>query len=166
MSNRNSKYQIQKSKIQILKFKYQKTNFEKQLLKIEQGFTLIEVMVAVAILAICIVTIMQLFSGGLRSSKMAKDYTRAVIYAKEKMEETLLKPVAGAGEFNDDLNKNKFRWEAEVSPYNELSLAGLGSETKPLNLTKIKVKVSWADNDKQKSIELTTLKINPEESNF
>lgn len=156
MSNRNSKYQM-------LISTFQNSNFKLQARNIEKGFTLIEVMVAVAILAICLVAIMQLFSGGLRSSKMSKDYTRAVIYAKEKMEETLLKPASGSGDFSDNLTRNKFRWEAEVSPYTEAFLTGLGSENKPLDLIKIKVKVLWTDNDKQKFIELTTLKLNPPE---
>lgn len=157
MSNRNPKYQMLMSKFQNPDFKWQSRNIEK-------GFTLIEVMVAVAVLAISIVTIMQLFSGGLRSSKISKDYTRAVIHAKAKMEEIILKPASGSGDFSDDSTKNKFHWEAEVSPYTEASLTGLGSETKPLNLMKIKVKVSWADNDKQKFIELATLKLNPPEA--
>ena len=54
-----------------------------------QGFTLLEVMIAVAILAIGLVSLFRLFSGSLRSAKVSADYTRAVIGARAKMDEVL-----------------------------------------------------------------------------
>ncbi|PKL51776.1 MAG: hypothetical protein CVV37_04705 [Nitrospira bacterium HGW-Nitrospira-1] len=155
------------------------------------GFTLIEVMVATVIMGIIIVVIMQLFSGGLRSSEFSRDYTNAVIYAKNKMEEVFVNPVSGSGDFSDDvtgIGNNKFRWEVEISPYevlpsNETSIEPVKSENEPNAkntasaenkpdtenkpyLTKIKVKVYWTDNNKQRSVELATLMANIEEGAF
>jgi general secretion pathway protein I len=117
-----------------------------------RGFTLVEVIVAIAILGISLVLIMQLFSGGLRVSRVSCDYTRAVVHAKDKMEELIAAPVQGSGEFEDG-----FRWEAEVEPYKELEEIGS-------NLLKIKVKVSWSDTQKRdRSVELESLRLYQDE---
>lgn len=113
-----------------------------------RGFTLVEVIVAIAIVGISLVLIMQLFSRGLRASRASCDYTRAVVHAKDKMEELMATPVEGSGEFEDG-----FRWETEVEPYKELEEIGS-------NLLKIKVKVSWGDIQRgDRSVELESLKL-------
>ena len=55
----------------------------------QKGFTLIETLVAVMILAISLVVVMQLFSGGLKSNKVSNDYLYGIFHAREKMEELL-----------------------------------------------------------------------------
>ncbi|HDH13192.1 MAG TPA: prepilin-type N-terminal cleavage/methylation domain-containing protein [Nitrospirae bacterium] len=122
--------------------------------KRREGFTLIEVIIAMMLLSIGLVMIMQLFSRGLKAARTSCDYTKAIILAKGKMEELSYTPVSDSGEF-----EKGFRWESEVLPYKELEETGY-------NLMELKIKVSWDDTiDKQKSIELVSLKaiLNEEE---
>jgi prepilin-type N-terminal cleavage/methylation domain-containing protein len=42
-----------------------------------QGFTLLEIVVAMAILGIGLVVIIELFSGGLRLARVSEEYTKA-----------------------------------------------------------------------------------------
>jgi hypothetical protein len=91
--------------------------------------------------------VMQLFSASLKASRATGDYTRAIIYAKNIMEELSGSPEQESGEFEDG-----FLWETEVMPYED-------SEGMIDNLLQIKVKVSWADVlNRDKSIELVSLK--------
>ncbi len=129
----------------IFNFKFSILNFR------NSGFTLIEVIVAIAILAISLVMIMQLFSGGLRASRASCDYTRAIVHAKDKMEELYIEPVSGSGEFEDG-----FKWESEVYPLEEYKEK---PENLDVNLLKVKVKVIWSNiANQQKSVELVSLK--------
>ena len=113
----------------------------------DAGFTLIEVIVAITILSVSLVMVMQLFSAGLKASRASCDYTRAVIYAKDIMEELSGSPEQNSGEFEDG-----FFWETDVMPYED-------SEGIIENLLQIKVKVSWFDVLKRdKFIELVSLK--------
>ena len=89
----------------------------------ENGFTLLEIMVAVSIAALGLVTIMQLFAMGLKSSKKTEEMTFAILHAKNLMGETMarnaLEEGTESGEFDD-----KYSWEREVILY-DMPEAGL-----------------------------------------
>ena len=118
------------------------------------GFTLIETLVAMAILSISLVIILQLFSGGLKSSGLSDNYTRAIFHAREKMEEILLDDnfTDGAveGEFSDG-----FEWKAQTFRFepDQVEEAEL-----PVDIFSIKVDVSWHEGSKEKHFEISTLK--------
>jgi len=114
------------------------------------GFTLIEVIVAIAIVSVSFVMIMQLFSGGLRASRTSCDYTRAVVHAKNKMEELSFYPIADSGDFVDGFN-----WRTDLEPYEE-------PEDSDFKLMKLKVIISWGDAlRRRKSIQMESLKTVP-----
>lgn len=117
----------------------------------QRGFTLIEVIVAIAILAISLAVVMQLFSAGLRTSRASCDYTRAIVHAKDKMEELFIHPLPGSGEFEDG-----FKWMADIQPYQE---SNGELEDSAFNILKIKVRVSWNNAlHKERAVELVSLK--------
>jgi general secretion pathway protein I len=119
-----------------------------------KGFTLIEIMVAMAVLGVCLVTIMQLFSGGLRSSKVSNDYTRAAIRAKEKMEEILLNNEFSEGSFSGDF-ADGFRWRVDVAQF---KIVEEGMPTVPVDLFEIRVGVLWNDGNREKHFDISTLR--------
>ena len=57
-----------------------------------RGFSLIEVVVALAILGVGVLSLIQLFSGSLRTTKKSEDYSKALIYARSLMEEAYSMP--------------------------------------------------------------------------
>jgi len=123
------------------------------------GFTLIEVIVAVTILSISLVMIMQLFAAGLKAVRSSSDYTRAVIHAKDKMEELVDATKSAApihpqksGEFKDG-----YKWETEAQPYEEPT--NEEHEDIGFKLLKLKVKIMWDSAKKQNSVELESLKM-------
>ncbi|MBU1053888.1 MAG: prepilin-type N-terminal cleavage/methylation domain-containing protein [Proteobacteria bacterium] len=118
----------------------------------QQGFTLLEVVIATAILGIGVVMVMQLFAGGLRTGRISREYTNAVIHAKAKMEEMITNPVQGNGEFSDGLI-----WQSEVNPHEF-------ADNDEISSTMITVKI-YSHNDIDKNIvELSTLKILTDEN--
>ncbi|PIP37785.1 MAG: hypothetical protein COX19_15835, partial [Desulfobacterales bacterium CG23_combo_of_CG06-09_8_20_14_all_51_8] len=78
-----------------------------------RGFTLIETLVAVMILAISLVVVMQLFSGGLKANRISNDYLYGIFHASEKMEELLLAPELLPGSFSGDFGDG-YQWEAVI----------------------------------------------------
>lgn len=55
-------------------------------MKGHKGFTLIEVIVALALLGLVVSALIELFSSNLRTSRKTTDYTQAIILAQAEME--------------------------------------------------------------------------------
>lgn len=121
----------------------------------DKGFTLIEILVATMVLAIALTMVMQLFSGGLRSARLSRDVTQAVFHAREKMDEILLSEdvsdQGGQGTFEDG-----YRWQAEVQIAQDEEES---EEVLPVETYQVSVKVSWPVGEREKTFEVTTLKL-------
>lgn len=125
----------------------------------EAGFTLIETLVAMMVLVISLVTIMQLFSGGLRSSWVSKDYTRAVFHAREQMEAVLMSRRMAdetfGGEFEDG-----YRWQVTTAHINPRDPdADPPKPADPLDLFRVTVTVTWEAGQRERSYEIETIHI-------
>ena len=106
------------------------------------GFSLIEVLVALAILGIAIVSLMQLFSSSLRTTKKSGDYTIALIHARSLMDEAYatqsIDDIEGSFDFDDGYTATR-----EVT---EISTAEEDEEKTPFKLYEITVTVKWPPN--------------------
>src|SRR5712691_4605989 len=115
----------------------------------QRGFTLLEVLVALAILSIAVVVMLQLFAQGLRLLKVAGDYQRAVLLADQKARE-----VESVRETVESGQEGEFQWErrATVVPVSEeLTVFSLT----PVRLFRVSVEVRWSGN---RSVEVATLR--------
>lgn len=80
------------------------------------GFTLIEIVTALAILVIGMVSILSLFPVGFQASGRAADYTKAAIFAQEKMEEIKMKGFDNAkSETEEDTGNTEGKFTRRVS---------------------------------------------------
>ena len=114
-----------------------------------RGFTLLEVLVALAILGLAVVTIIQLFSQGLRLLKLSGNHQRAVLLADQKARE-----VERLAEGVESGHEGEFSWERRVEhePVPE-ELTPLGGA--PWRVLRVSVKVRWSGN---RSVEVATLR--------
>jgi prepilin-type N-terminal cleavage/methylation domain-containing protein len=115
-------------------------------LKNSRGFTLIEVIVALALLGITLASIMELFSSNLKASRRTTDYTEAFLLATTQMEMTLSKKIESVKETNTfgiySVTKDIIPLEIE-------------SDTKKYEII---ITVSWGNN----RYELRTIKVEKE----
>lgn len=120
---------------------------------------MVETLTAMMILVISLVTIMELFSGGLRSSWVSKSYTRAIYYAREKMEEVLLSTGMAeeerAGEFGDG-----YRWQITTEHINPPPEDGDDTGMlDPIDLFRVTVTIFWDSGQKKRHYSLETIHI-------
>lgn len=116
------------------------------------GFTLLETLVAMMILAICLVTIMELLSGGLRTGKVSSDYTTAVFHAKAKMEEILLSKQLISGVWEGKYEDGYF-WKVRIDDVTPSE----PNQTPTNKLFIVRVLVSWNEGDRKRDYELSTV---------
>lgn len=113
-----------------------------------RGFTLLEVLVALTILAIAIVAFMQLSSQGLRLLHLSDDYQQAVTVADRIARATdVVEEGADAG------REGRFQWERRVSlvPVPEELAPGAGPR---LRLYALSIAVRWG---RGRTLELASL---------
>lgn len=132
--------------------------------RVDKGFTLIEVVVALAILGVGLTVIIELFSGGLRLGGVSMEYTKAVNYARMKMEETMAKPAVEAGTQEGESDDKIFRWQIGVKKVDLLSIDKSIDYKPPVELFQVKIDVFWKSGAKEKSMSVESLKATkPEE---
>jgi len=109
------------------------------------GFTLLEVMIALAILSIVAVAFLRAQAGSIRLVDEASQISLATLLAKEKMAELesigFSEPKKNSGTGGKEFPM--LRWEQVVSL------------TEVLNLRKAQVRVFWTEGTQERSLELT-----------
>jgi general secretion pathway protein I len=108
---------------------------------------LIEVIVALAILGIGLTVIIELFSGGLRLGRTSEEYTKAVNYARVKMEEVLSKQKIEEGNEEGEFDQT-FRWQVDVKRMDILPTEKNPDFKPPVELFEVKVNVLWKSGSK------------------
>jgi len=125
---------------------------------------LIEVVVALAILGVGLTVIIELFSGGLRLGRASMEYTKAVNYARIKMEDTMAKSAVEEGTQEGESDDKIFRWQMGVKKVDLLPIDKSIGYKPPVELFQVKIDVFWKSGSKEKSTSVESLKaIKPEE---
>jgi len=124
-------------------------------MKRQNGFTLFEVMVAIAIMATVIVTLTGLQNRSMQDVLLAEHITTATLLAKNKMADTLLlmslrrlqPPKEEDGDFSDDERLKDYAWKRTLS---KIPLPN-GNY-----FTEIRVAILWTEGMRQEQIELVS----------
>lgn len=123
-----------------------------------RGFTLIEVVVALAILGISLGLAMRLISASLHKVRLIAEHSSAVALADSKMSELLLDDEAAQpGELVGVFDEN-YRWRALIE---ELPPEEVDSPQVLTKLLRIRLDVYWLDRGREQAYSLETLKIVP-----
>src|SRR5438132_1070942 len=115
----------------------------------ERGFTLLEVLVAFAILSIAVVAAIQGFAEGLRLLRLAGEHQQAMLLADQKIREV----VRPAEERKGDV-EGPFTWERAITIVPTPDL-GRTPATDKWHVYQITVRVRWGD---RRSVEVATLR--------
>jgi len=104
-------------------------------LRRSKGFSLLEVMIALAILGTALVAIFQIFSENLRTTQKADDYTKAIFYARSMMDEAFIF-ADPSGESASEEYEERYAVRRDVSLKSE-------SDDGKVKLYEIAVTVKW-----------------------
>ena len=116
----------------------------------QEGFTLIEVLVALAILSLAVVASIQGFAQGLRLLKLAGDHQLAMLVADQKMRE-VVEPKEG----REGGTEGRLSWERTTRLLETPDLMPAGGTPRG-KVYEIDVRVVW---DEKRQIEIRTLRM-------
>lgn len=124
-----------------------------------RGFTLIEIVVAMAILGIGLVMIVELFGGGLRLGRTSAEYTQAVSYARMKLEEVSLAQSLDEGLQEGEFDRD-FRWRVEVKKVDLIPARGIETDYRPpVDLYQVRIDVLWKSGSRERSAGLESYRV-------
>jgi len=115
----------------------------------QAGFTLLESLVALSVLAISLGVIYQIFGTSLRNMRYAKEYSHAQMYAESKLSEVGKGIPVKEGNYEGRFDQ-KYSWTLSVKP-----ISGV-SENDVIAKFRIYFIVLWDSSRGQRSIEITT----------
>jgi len=118
------------------------------------GFSLLEVLVAFAILSLTLGVILAIFSGGLRNLGQSQSYTEAMLNAQSKLAEIGVTTPLVPGEQQGRIDGNRYRWAAQIT-------AVALQPALRVALYRIHLTVSWGSGADQRAVALDTLRIGP-----
>jgi type II secretion system protein I len=116
------------------------------------GFTLLEVLVATALLGIAVAVILQLFSSNLRALSVSEDFVHASIKAEAKMREVLDNDKPSETSFSETTDDG-YRMDVLIK-----DTLKERTENIDIKLFQIDVTVRWIKGTKERSFTLRSLK--------
>ena len=122
---------------------------------VENGFTLLEVVVALAIVGLGVVTLLEIFSLGLRLGARSSERSEAVAYAAQVMEEALIRRQLGEGT-EQGFAGQRHRWRLEVKAPRLEDETALSSKWE---LKEIALALRYRDAGGERLVEMKTLRL-------
>jgi len=120
------------------------------------GFTLLEIVVAMTIVGLGVVTLLQIFSSGLRLGAKSTVQTEAMAYGREIMDELLVRQKMEDGSERGSLH-DKTHWTFQIQTVRDSSRTlSLGSAWE---LKELKLDMLMMDAGRERRVELNTLRL-------
>jgi general secretion pathway protein I len=119
----------------------------------ERGFTLIEVLVAFAILALFLGAVMPTLSSSISASRTGGDTITATAYAQSLIAGVGVNAKINEGTFSNTLEEPRFRSLLEIRPF-----PGFPTTEGDARLYEVVAHVSWRDGARARKISLTSFR--------
>jgi general secretion pathway protein I len=135
----------------------------------QRGFTLLEIMVALAILSLGVVTVLELLAGSLNVGVKASRHTQAAIYAQNIMDRAFAQAMLDDGEERGEF-PDGYTWVARVQEIRPDDDGSRFQSNQPnqldfFHLKEIEVQIAWDENGGGKTFVVRSLRTQTERPN-
>ena len=121
---------------------------------IRNGFTLLEVVVAMAIVGLGVTTLFEIFSLGLRLGTRSSERTEATAYSRQAIDELLIRQRLNDGGEEGSIG-GSYRWSVQVKPFqNDDPFSSTGWDLKEITL-----QMRYREGERERELELKTLRL-------
>lgn len=127
----------------------------------QQGFSLLEILIAFSILAFSLTILLNIFSSGLRRAIVSEEYQQAVIIAQSKLAAAGVEEALVNGSQEGDVEE-KYFWQVQAQSF-DLDAMGLDGGEQNVMPYQVTVVVEWLAGKNNRQLELTTIKLSKEQ---
>ncbi len=111
----------------------------------QHGFTLIEVIVAFALLALALTLLLGTLSGAARQIRTADDASRASLHAQSLFSQLGVAEVLQPGHREGEFEEGRYRWSLDITPYTDPQVPGAVIDPSTPRLLELQLVVRWGD---------------------
>jgi general secretion pathway protein I len=124
------------------------------------GYTLIEVVVAFALLAFGLTLLLGSLTNATKQVRTSTDYGRAALHAQTLLDQAGVGEALAVGQRDGDLENGRFRWEMNVSPFRDPSARqSQGQVLGAPQLLQLDLAVSWGEGGPRKTLRVQSLRL-------
>lgn len=126
----------------------------------QRGYSLLEVIVAFAVLGVALSLLLGALSGGTRQVRWAADSGRAVLHAQSLLDEVGVGEVLAPGRRDGEFPGGRYRWALDVVPYvdRDRPPTPLADPYAP-QLLQLRLVVTWGEGGPRERLQLETLRL-------
>lgn len=122
-----------------------------------RGFSLIEVIAAILLLAVTFAALMEVAGGSIRLSQNASEHTQAALWARSLLDTRFaldpMQPGVTEGKFD-----NHYRWRLQVTPWTAPGVAAAANPT-AMQMYRLDLDVMWGSAPFERKAHFSTLRI-------
>ncbi|GAA5070758.1 type II secretion system protein XpsI [Lysobacter panacisoli] len=127
----------------------------------QRGYTLLEVIVAFALLAAALTLLLGILSGATRQVRWSGEAGRAALYAQSVMDQVGVGGRLAAGEQDGEFEEGRYRWQLRIAPWRDATTA---AAQQPVavggpRLFEVTLAMEWGDAAPGRRLQLRTLRM-------
>jgi general secretion pathway protein I len=119
----------------------------------QQGFSLLEVIAAIMLLAIAFTALMKVAGASIRLTQNATDHSEAAMWARSMLDSAFVGEPITAGTTSGRFDR-KFRWQLKVTPWSQTA-----APNAPMQLYQLDLDVMWGSAAHPRSSHFRTLRV-------
>lgn len=127
----------------------------------QRGYTLLEVIVAFAILALGLTLLLGTLSGAAQQVRWAEDAGRAALHAQSLLDDIGVGEALQPGQRDGDFENGRYRWSLQVVPYRDPLLPpALATNPAAPRLLQVSLRMQWGKGeDPRQRLQLESLRL-------
>lgn len=126
----------------------------------QRGYTLLEVIVAFAVLALALALLLGALSGSTRQVRWSADAGRAALLAQSLLDQIGVGEVLQPGTSGGELEAGRFRWTLDVVPYTDAAAsASPVRDAFAPRLLRLQLTMHWGEGGPREQLQLSTLRL-------
>ena len=128
----------------------------------QKGYTLIEVIVAFALLALALTLLLGTLSGAVRQVRWSGDAGRAALHAQSLLDTVGVGPPLQPGSSDGELEDGRYRWALAITPWDEPLPSDVPRAAPGANrLYEVVLSMQWGGGGPRERLELRSLRLAP-----